>query len=53
MVLVIVAGATVFGHFLQITNVPTELATWMANLPLPGWGLCWWSSALSAGRRVS
>ena len=37
MVLVIVAGATVFGHFLQITNVPTELATWMANLPLPGW----------------
>lgn len=39
MVLVIVAGATVFGHFLQITNVPTELATWMANLPLPGWGI--------------
>ena len=39
MVLVIVAGATVFGHFLQITNVPTELAAWMANLPLPGWGI--------------
>ena len=38
MVLVIVAGATVFGHFLQITNVPTSLAQWMANLPLPGWG---------------
>ena len=39
MVLVIVAGATVFGHFLQITNVPTELAAWMARLPLPGWGI--------------
>ncbi len=39
MVMVIVAGATVFGHFLQITNVPTELAAWMAGLPLPGWGI--------------
>ena len=39
MVLVIVAGATVFGHFLQITNVPTKLASWMAGLPLPGWGI--------------
>ena len=35
MVLVIVAGATVFGHFLQITNVPTELSAWLAGLPLP------------------
>lgn len=39
MVMVIVAGATVFGHFLQITNVPTELAGWMAGLPLPAWGI--------------
>lgn len=39
MVLVIVAGATVFGHFLQITNVPTSLAQWMADLALPGWGI--------------
>ena len=39
MVMVIVAGATVFGHFLQITNVPTELAAWMAGLPLPAWGI--------------
>ncbi len=35
MVLVIVAGATVFGHFLQITNIPTTLAAWLAGLPLP------------------
>lgn len=39
MVLVIVAGATVFGHFLQITNVPTELAAWLAGLPLPPAGI--------------
>ncbi len=39
MVLVIVAGATVFGHFLQITNIPTALATWLAGLPLPASGI--------------
>ncbi len=39
MVMVIVAGATVFGHFLQITEVPTEMAAWMAGLPLPAWGI--------------
>lgn len=39
MVLVIVAGATVFGHFLQITNLPTELAAWLAGLPLPPAGI--------------
>ena len=39
MVLVIVAGATVFGHFLQITGVPTSLAAWLAGLPLPPAGI--------------
>ncbi len=39
MVMVIVAGATVFGHFLQVTNLPTGLAAWMAGLPLPPWGI--------------
>ena len=39
MVLVIVAGATVFGHFLQITDIPTELAGWLAGLPLPPSGI--------------
>jgi C4-dicarboxylate transporter, DctM subunit len=39
MVLTIVAGATVFGHFLQITNVPTEFAGWLAGLPLPPAGI--------------
>ena len=37
MVMFIIAGATVFGHFLQITDIPTELASWLGALPLPGW----------------
>lgn len=37
MVMMIVAGAIVFGRFLAVTRVPSELATWMASLPLPGW----------------
>lgn len=37
MVLIIVAGATVFGRFLAVTRIPYELATWISGLPLPGW----------------
>jgi C4-dicarboxylate transporter, DctM subunit len=32
MILVIVAGATVFGHFLAVTSIPTEIGNWVANL---------------------
>jgi C4-dicarboxylate transporter DctM subunit len=39
MVLVIVAGATVFGHFLAVTRIPYNLATWVAGLPLPAWAI--------------
>jgi tripartite ATP-independent transporter DctM subunit len=35
MVMVIVAGATMFGHFLAVTRIPYELATWVSSLPLP------------------
>ncbi|MCL1921327.1 MAG: TRAP transporter large permease [Kiritimatiellaeota bacterium] len=35
MVLVIVAGATVFGRFLAVTEVPMLFASWLAGLPLP------------------
>jgi len=35
MIMVIVAGATVFGHFLAVTTIPTQIGTWAANLPLP------------------
>ncbi|UCB51131.1 MAG: TRAP transporter large permease [Deltaproteobacteria bacterium] len=39
MVLVIVAGATVFGHFLAVTRIPYNLATWVSGLPLPAWAI--------------
>ena len=35
MVMVIVAGATVFGHFIAVTKIPLVLADWVAGLPLP------------------
>lgn len=37
MVMVIVAGAIIFGKFLAVTQVPANLASWLAGLPLPGW----------------
>lgn len=39
MVLVIVAGATMFGHFLAVTGLPTHFAGWLAGLPLPPWAI--------------
>ena len=39
MVMVIVAGATIFGHFMAVTRVPFELANWVTNLPLPGFAI--------------
>ena len=39
MVMVIVAGATVFGHFLARTRIPSEMAGWLGSLPLPGWAI--------------
>jgi TRAP-type C4-dicarboxylate transport system permease large subunit len=35
MVLVIVAGATVFGHFLAVSRIPFDIANWIAGLHLP------------------
>ncbi len=35
MVMVIVAGATVFGHFIAIAKIPLVLSDWVAGLPLP------------------
>jgi tripartite ATP-independent transporter DctM subunit len=34
MVMVIVTGATIFGHFMAITRVPYDLAGWVSSLPL-------------------
>jgi tripartite ATP-independent transporter DctM subunit len=37
MVLVIVAGATIFGHFLAVTGLPMSFAEGLAGLPVPPW----------------
>lgn len=37
MVLIIVAGAVMFGHFLAVTRIPFELAAWLSGLALPSW----------------
>ncbi len=35
MVLFIITGATVFGHFMAISNIPFLLADWVGGLPIP------------------
>ncbi|MFH0845483.1 MAG: TRAP transporter large permease [Pseudomonadota bacterium] len=35
MVMVIVTGAVIFGHFMAITRIPYDLANWVSQLPLP------------------
>ncbi len=39
MVIMLVAGATIFGHFLALTRIPMEGATLVANLAWPGWAV--------------
>lgn len=39
MVMIIVAGAVVFGRFLAVTRIPYELASWLSALPLPPWAI--------------
>lgn len=35
MVMVIVTGAVIFGHFMAVTRLPYNLAHWVSTLPLP------------------
>jgi len=39
MVIVLLFGATVFGHFIVVTNIPLVTAAWIAGLPLPPIGI--------------
>jgi TRAP-type C4-dicarboxylate transport system permease large subunit len=34
MVIVIVAGAVIFGRFLAVTRIPFDIANWVASLPV-------------------
>lgn len=37
MIMVIVAGATVFGHFLAVSRIPYDIAGWISSFALPAW----------------
>ena len=37
MVMVIVTGAVIFGHFMAVTRLPYDLANWVSNLPFPNY----------------
>ena len=39
MILMIVAGAVIFGKFLTVTRLPYEAADWAAALPVPSWAI--------------
>ncbi len=39
MILVIVAGATIFGHFLAVTRIPFDIANWIVGFDLPSWAI--------------
>jgi C4-dicarboxylate transporter DctM subunit len=39
MVMIIVTGAVVFGHFMAITRIPFDLANWVSMLPLPTYAI--------------
>jgi TRAP-type C4-dicarboxylate transport system permease large subunit len=35
MVIVIIAGALMFGRFLAVTRIPYDIADWVVTLPVP------------------
>ncbi len=39
MVLLLIAGAVIFGHFLAVTRIPFEMASWVGDLDLPAWAV--------------
>jgi len=41
MVMVIVAGALIFGHFMAIAKIPLIVADWASGLPLPTPAIMW------------
>ena len=37
MVLMLISGSAIFGHFLGVTEIPMIAAKWASSLPVPGW----------------
>ncbi len=40
-IVIIVAGAVVFGRFLAVTRLPYTIAKWASSLPVPGYVILW------------
>lgn len=39
MIMLMIAGAMIFGRFMAISQLPFELASWTGTLPLPSWAI--------------
>ena len=39
MIMMLIAGASVFGKFMAVTTIPANLSTWVSGLPLPPMGI--------------
>lgn len=39
MIMMLIAGASVFGKFMAVTTIPANLSTWVSGLPLPPVGI--------------
>ncbi|MFH1153540.1 MAG: TRAP transporter large permease [Pseudomonadota bacterium] len=39
MIMMLIAGASVFGKFMAITSIPANISTWVSGLPLPPTGI--------------
>jgi tripartite ATP-independent transporter DctM subunit len=39
MVLLLIAGAVIFGHFLAVTRIPFQVADWVGGMALPAWAV--------------
>lgn len=39
MVMAIIAGANIYGHFLAVTEIPSALATWLSSLQVPSFAV--------------
>ncbi len=39
MIMLMIAGAMIFGRFMAISRLPFELASWTGTLPLPAWAI--------------
>jgi TRAP-type C4-dicarboxylate transport system permease large subunit len=39
MIMMIVTGAVIFGHFMAVTRIPFDLAGWVSELPLSNYAI--------------